>query len=174
MNRQEKSQVVQMLGEDLEVSKAVFLVAYKGLAVEQLQALRKGLRGAQGTLKIAKARLMKRAAIQASVDQLSPLLKDQIGLVFARNEVASVAKILRDFAKNNEHLKLVGGVLGRSLLDAVSVDRLAQLPSREVLLAQLLGVMNAPVSNLVRLLNLLIVRLLLVLKAIEGIKSQQV
>jgi len=172
MNRREKELVVRGIESDLTSSNAAFLVCYKGLVVEEMQKLRSGLRVVQGKLQVAKARLVKRAASATTSTDLDPLLKDQIALVFAQQDVVRVAKILHDFSKTNQLLKIVGGKMGTTLLDAQSVSRLAQLPSREVLLGQLLGVMNEPVSSLVRLLNLLIVRLLYVLKEIEKNKQQ--
>jgi large subunit ribosomal protein L10 len=170
MNRQEKTYVVQGLEERLVSSEAAFLVGYKGLAVEQMQKLRSDLRAAQGVLKVAKARLMKRAAHKAHLDILDPLLKDQIAFVFVAEDIARVAKVLHDFSQNNA-LKIVGGRLGTSLLDAQAVLDVAKLPSREILLARLLGVMNAPSTNLARVLHLLIARLLYVLKEIERTKQ---
>lgn len=172
MNRQEKAGVIQSLNENILASKATFLVEYQGINVEQLQKLRKNLRVQGGDLKVAKARLMKRAISNTQADVLDPLLKDQIALVFARTDIASIAKVLRDFSKEVEACKIVGGNLGNSLLDAASVLQIAQLPSREVLLAQLMGLMLAPMTQCVQVLNVLIVRLLWTLKQIEATKQQ--
>lgn len=171
MNRQEKVNAVQKLTDAFGASDASFLVGYKGLGVEQLQALRRRLQSAGGVLKVAKARLAKRAVSEKNA-VLGPLLKDQVALVFASGQVQLVAKELVDFSKNNEQLKLVGGVFDASLLDAAAIVQIAHLPSKQVLIAQLLGTMQAPMTNMVCVLNALIVRLLWVLKQIEEKKQQ--
>jgi large subunit ribosomal protein L10 len=174
MNRQEKEVVVQQLHDDFKKTNASFLVGIKGLTVSQTQTLRRELRTQGGQLRVAKVRLMKRAIDQAEdVSVLTPFLKEQIGVVFAMEEAPSVAKVLFDFAKANKSLELVAGCLESNLMDKAAIGRIATLPSREVLLAQLLGSMQAPISGLVRTLHMLPLKLVLVLKQIEEQKKQQ-
>ncbi len=167
MNRQQKELVVSLLRENFAQSPASFIVDYKGLTVSQMQNLRSKLRACGGSLKVAKARLMKIAVGDLEDGQaLVPYLKDQIGVVFASDELSAVAKALSEFAKNNEALQLVVGRLDGSLIDKQAISRMALLPSREVLLAKLCGTLNAPISRLAFVLNMQIVQLLLVLKQI--------
>jgi len=172
MNRQQKESVVSQLRENFSQSEAAFLIEYRGLTVHQLERLRGDLRQKGGTFKITKARLMKLAVDGLDgQEDLAPYFKDQVGLVFAAQETPNVAKILQDFAKEHEALKLIVGCLDKKILQKNDVLRIASLPSREVLLAQLAGTMNAPISNLASVLNLLIVRLLWTLKQIEEQKK---
>lgn len=168
MNRQQKEQVVLQLRESFTESPASFLVAYKGLTVNEMQSLRRKLRASGGSLKVTKARLMKIAAdgIEKS-QQLLPYFKDQIGVVFALQEAPAVAKVLRDFSQDHEALKLVIGQMDANLLDSQAITRIASLPSREVLLAQLCGALNAPIVNFASVLNMQIIRLLVVLKQLS-------
>src|SRR5437868_756301 len=108
MNRQEKAAVVDQLRNNLQNSKAVYVVSYQKLPVSLLQSLRRELRKHEGTFKVAKARLMRKAANGlAGAEQLDPYFKQQIGLVFAEGESSSaVAKVLYKFAKENTALKL--------------------------------------------------------------------
>ena len=171
MNRQQKETVVRALRESLKASKASFLVDYKGLTVVQMQQLRGQLRDKGGRLQVAKARLMKRAAGDLDgVEILLPFFKEQVGLVFAMQESPAIAKVLHEFSKEHKALELVAGCLEAQLLDVQAIVRMASLPSKEVLLGQVCCMLNAPISGLVRLLNMLILRLLLVLKAIEAQK----
>jgi large subunit ribosomal protein L10 len=165
MNKQQKELVIELLRENFSQAKGSFLVVYKGLSVEQMKTLRRALRSKGGQLKVAKARLMKRAIhdLQGS-EQLSPYLKDQIGVVFVSQEIPTIAKVLYDFSKKNEALKLIAGKLDSQVIDASACVRIASLPSREVLLAQACGVMKAPMVNFIGLLNLVRMRLLFVLK----------
>lgn len=173
MNRQEKELVVGELRNSFTSSDALFVVSYKGLSVEQLQSLRKQLRARGGHLKVAKARLMKLAVEGIDgVQDLSTFFKDQIGVVSATNESPAVANILNKFAKEHASLKLVIGCLDSHVISENDIVRIANLPSKEVLLAQVCGTLNAPIAGFVNVLNALVVRLLWVLKEIE-LKKQQ-
>lgn len=154
MNRQQKELVIQELKQDFSQSNGAFLVGVKGLTVTQLQRLRKDLRQQDGKLKITKARLMRIATNDADKQHvLDTYFKDQIGVVFAYKEAPAVAKVLFNFAKTNEKLRLVAGEVEAQLLDASGVTRIAMLPSKEVLLAMLCSVVQAPLSSLVRVIQ---------------------
>lgn len=156
MNRQEKEQVIKSLREDFTSSQAAFVVGYKGLTVQDLSGLRTQLRNQGGSLKVAKVNLMK-LAIDNTEEQagaLTPLLDGQIAMVFAKDEPVGVAKALRDFSKKKEALQILAGFFEQRLLDVKQVNALASLPSREVLLAQLCGVLQATAASLARALNM--------------------
>lgn len=149
MNRQEKSQLVTELKGQFSAANGSILVGYKGLSVNQLQKLRRGVRQNGGQFKVTKARLMRLAAQDLETAQpLIPYFKDQVGLVFMDKQDPAIIKFLYTFSKENEALKLVAGSMESKLVDASTLVRLAQLPSREVLLAQLCGVLKAPISKL--------------------------
>jgi large subunit ribosomal protein L10 len=174
MNRQQKEDVVGLFQKDFLANKGTFFVNYSGLTVGQMQQLRRQLREKGGALKIAKMRLVRRALANIEgVDGLLSHCKNQLGVVFAydANEVSGVAKALSDFAKKNESLGLVIGCMDSQLLDKTAIVRIASLPSKEVLLAQLCGTLNAPLTSLVYGLNSMIVKLLLALKEIEKQKQ---
>lgn len=173
MNRQEKEKVVAELRDKMTKSQAAFLVNYRGLSVAQLETLRAGLRSKGGSFKVAKARLMKRAVEGLdAVDAIAPYLKDQLGLVFVDNEPPAIAQALRDFSNEHKAFDIVLGAMQARLLTKNDVIRIASLPSKEVLLAQLCGTLNAPIGNFARVLHLLVARLLYVLKKIEEQKQQ--
>lgn len=168
MNRQEKEKMVVELRDKMTGSQAVFLVNYRGLSVAQMELLRVGLRAQGGSFKIAKARLMKRAVEGVdAVDAMAPYFKDQIGLVFADGEAPVVAQALRDFSKEHQLFDIVLGSINARLLSKDDVIRVASLPTKDVLLAQTCAVLNAPITNLTRVLHMLVARLLYVLKKIE-------
>jgi len=174
MNRQQKESVVELFHKDFMANRGTFFVNYSGLTVEQMQQLRRQLRAKGGALKIAKMRLVKRAL--AGIDGADGLLshcKNQLGVVFAYDaaELSGVAKTLSDFSKKNEALGLVVGCVDAQFLDKMAISRIASLPSREVLLAQLCGTLNAPLTSLVCGLNSMLVKLLVALKEIEKQKQ---
>lgn len=172
MNRQEKETVVSELKENFASSTGLFLVGYRGMTVAQLQRLRKMVRQNQGHLKVAKVRLVKRAieGLPGSED-LAPLLKEQVALIFAEKESPAIAKVIYDFAKGNEALKIVAGYIDASVLPAAAISRIATLPSRDVLLAQLCGTLKAPMSRLVGLFSGMQTKLVVVVKQIEQKKQ---
>lgn len=174
MNKQEKIKVVSELHEDLQQNEASFIINFRGLTVQQLQTLRKQLRQNDGSLKIAKARLMKRAAEGIEgIDPFKNYFKDQVGLVFAKQNFPALAKTLHDFAKQNQAFSIVAGFLESRVFDKNAVTQIAQLPPKEVLAAQLCGVLKAPVNNMVGILNMLTLRLIFVLKkAAENQENQ--
>jgi large subunit ribosomal protein L10 len=154
MNRQEKATVVDTLRQDFKNSQAAFLIGYQGMTVAQVQKLRENLRKYNGEFKVAKARLMKRAVEGLEgPSALTPYFKNQVGLVFAPKESPAIAKVLYDFSKDNAKLQLVIGCLDAKLLDNNLIVRIASLPSREILLAQVCGTINAPLASLVRVLD---------------------
>jgi large subunit ribosomal protein L10 len=172
MNREQKATVIDTLKNDFVNSKASFVVGYKGLTVKQLQTLRKALHEQHGTFKVAKGRLIKRAVMDMdSVTDLSPYFKEQIGVVFANNQAPAVAKVLHDFAKKNEALRLVAGYFDSQVVRSEMIERIATLPSKEVLLAQLCYTLNAPVTRFTNVLNVQMLRLLWTLNKVAEKKQ---
>jgi large subunit ribosomal protein L10 len=172
MNRQQKVEVIEHLKESFANTQASFLVGFQGLTVAQMQELRGELRKEGGKLKVTKARLMKRAAdTQAGTKEIVPLFKGQVGIVFSTKESPAIAKVLFEYAKKNEALKLIAGSMDQMFLDASSIGRIATLPSKEVLLAQVCGTIQAPLASFVTVLNMQVLRLLWTLKQV-GDKKQ--
>lgn len=172
MNRREKATAIDTLKGGFNQSNAAFLIGFQGLSVSDLQSLRKDLRAQGGQFKVSKARLMKIAAQGIpEAEVMLPFFKDQVGVVFADRDVASIAKVLKDFAKEHEKLVIVAGSLDQRLLDKIGVERIASLPSKEVLLGQLCGTLIAPVRGLAVALNMMQCKLLWTLKQIEEKKQ---
>lgn len=172
MNRSQKEVVVTSLKNSLSQSAASFLVGVKGLTVEELESLRKQLRTEKSRLQVAKVRLMKRALSDVeNVQALEPYMQEQVALVFAQEEVTSVAKVLCDFSKKVQALQVVAGTMDANLLDKSAITFMATLPSREVLLSQVARCLQAPTANLASVLYQLIARLAYVLQQIEQKKQ---
>ena len=158
MNRNQKEKLIAELREQVVGAEAAFLVNYQGLSVGKLQNLRASLRGEGALMRVAKARLMVRAVKGIEgCEQLVPLLKNQIGLVFASNNAPSVAKKLVDFARTDSKLAIVSGLFENRVWSKPEVEFLAALPSREVLLAQLARVLQAPIAGLARALDQVVI-----------------
>lgn len=153
--RAEKVAVVAEVAAKLSASDAVFITEYRGMSVGQLATMRRALRPAGGEYKVYKNTLALLGAKQAGVDGLDEMLVGPSALAFVNGDVAAVAKALRDAAKANPLLVLKGGTMGGKVLTAKDVEALAELPSREVLLAQFAGALQAPMSKMAGLLQAL-------------------
>jgi large subunit ribosomal protein L10 len=172
MNRQQKTEMVELLKNNFMQNQTAFLVGVRGLTVAQTKVLRAELRKSGGKLKISKARLMKRAAQDANIsEELLPYFKDQIGLIFMEKEPTSIAKILENFSKENEALQVVAGCIDSNFVDRGTILRLASIPSKEVLLAQVCGTIKAPIVGLVNSLNMLTLKLVWTLKQVSETKK---
>ncbi|MGK0288684.1 MAG: large subunit ribosomal protein L10 [bacterium] len=157
MNRSTKEVLVSEFKEIFESSVTGVLVDYQGLTVEELTTLRKALFTGQSRMRILKNTLAKRAAEGTPFESLSEQFVSTKAFVYSSEDVVAPSKILTEQAKKNDRVKIVGGTLVSKgtgeLLDLDGVKALGSLPSREELVAKLLYVLNAPVTNFVRTLN---------------------
>ncbi|HMT50729.1 50S ribosomal protein L10 [Dietzia sp. UBA5065] len=161
MAKPAKVQAVEEIKEHFQNSATAVVTEYRGLSVPQVTALRKAL-GDSATYTVAKNTLVKRAAKEAGVEGLDDLLTGPTAIAFVTGEVVEAAKALKTFTKDNKALVIKGGVMDGSPLSAAELDKIAELESREVLLAKMAGALkgnqakaaglfNAPASQLARL-----------------------
>jgi large subunit ribosomal protein L10 len=153
--RPEKVAVVEEVREHLGSSSAAILTEYRGLKVGDLATLRRQLRSAGGEYKIFKNTLVRRATADTDQAALNEYLHGPTAIVFVRDDVGAVAKVLRDFGRAHPQLIVKGGLLGTKLIDANGAGALAELPSRDALLAQLAGAIAAPMRQFAGLLQAL-------------------
>lgn len=153
--RPEKVAVVDEVRERLESSSAVLLTEYRGMKVGDLATLRRTLRAAGGDYKIYKNTLVRFAVRDLGLEGVEELLVGPTAVAFVDGDVAAVAKALRDFSRTNPSLVVKGGVLGSKALTADEARALAELPSREVLLARIAGGLAAPMVQFAGLLQAL-------------------
>ena len=153
--RPEKVAVVAEVKERFEASDAALLTEYRGLTVTELAALRRTLRDAGAEYKVYKNTLVRRAADEAGLADLQPLLTGPTAIAFVTGDAAVAAKTLRDFARTSPALIVKGGLLGKRFLTPADASALAELPSRDVLLARLAGGLAAPMQKFAGLLQAL-------------------
>ncbi|MGH9305039.1 MAG: 50S ribosomal protein L10 [Acidimicrobiales bacterium] len=151
--RADKIAAVEEIHDHFERAGAAILTEYRGLKVGDLAVLRGALRGVGAEYKIYKNTLVKRAAVTSGRAGIDHLLAGPTAIAFVDGDVAPVARVLRDFSRTNPALVVKGSLLGADLLDARSTSALADLPSRELLLAHLAGALQAPMSRLAALLQ---------------------
>ncbi len=153
--RADKVAAVEEVKDHLERADAAILTEYRGLKVGDLATLRRALRGAGAEFKIYKNTLVRRATAETGTTAMDSLLVGPTGIAFVDADVAAVAKVLRDFARTHPALVVKGSYVSGALFDAPSTSRLADLPSRDTLLAQIAGAMAAPMRQFAALLKAL-------------------
>lgn len=153
---EEKKQVVAGLTEQFKTAVSGVLVDYCGLTVEQDTQLRNKLREAGVEYKVIKNTLARIAAKEVGFDELDPILNGPTALALSMTDEVAPAKVISDFAKNNEQLEIKSGFLDGKVVSLDEVKKLAATPNRETLIAMVMGSLNAPVSKLARTLQALV------------------
>src|SRR6266513_1925944 len=151
--RPEKASIVSDLAEKLNRSPFLLVTDYQRMKVEQFGDLRNRLAPAGAEVRVVKNSFLKRAMSDSGLPDVADKLSGQTAIVMGDKDVAPVAKILKMFAAEFKVAALKIGVIDKSILSAQEIEALADLPSREVLLAQFLGLLMAPATRLVRVLN---------------------
>jgi large subunit ribosomal protein L10 len=147
MVKPEKTAVVQEIRNKLRESDAAVLTGYRGLGVRALAGLRGALRPVDTEYKVFKNSLTRRAAEDAGLTNLLPLLEGPVAIAFVHGDVVPAAKALRDFGRANPELVVKGGLLGPRPLTAADINALAEIPPRDQLLGMLAGGFQAPLTK---------------------------
>jgi large subunit ribosomal protein L10 len=172
ISRSEKEALVDSLAEIFGDLEAAVMTDYRGLTVRQISDLRAKLREAGVEYKVIKYTLLNRAFTKAGFEIDLEQYEGPLAIATSTEDAVAPAKILNSFAKENENLKILGGILEGEQVDRAQVIRLASLPSREELYAKMLGSINAPVSNFVGVLGNTVRSVVQVLHQIELQKSE--
>lgn len=152
MARPEKVAKVDEVSEQLTAAGATLLTHYRGLSVSEISELRRALRDANAQMHVVKNTLVRRAADKAGIDGLTELLVGPTALIFCEEDPVGAAKALKEFSKDHPGLVVRGGYFDGALLDEQEAIRLADLDSREDLLARLASLMHGALANTARLL----------------------
>lgn len=144
----EKKEKVKQIKKWFAGTDALLVLHYKGLTVSEANELRQTVTGQGAQMRVLKNTLTRIALADTEHEPLVPLIDGPVAVVFVKEDAASLARLIRDFAKGRKDFYFQGGMLGPRVLDGKQVDTLAMLPSREVLLAQAIGQAAAPLSGL--------------------------
>lgn len=153
MAKPEKVKLVAELAEEFRNAQSIVLADYLGLKVAQSFKLRRELRAAGVHFHVAKNTLLLKAATEAGIEGLESLLKGPTAIAFASEDLVAAARILNTFQRTNKELQIKGGVLSGRVIDTAGVRELADLPSREVLLARVAGGMKTPLYGLASVIS---------------------
>lgn len=168
---QVKTQYVDEVKEKINKAQSMVLVDYRGLNVEQLTELRSQYRKAGVDYKVYKNSMMRFAFKDSGLENFNEFLKGPSAIAFGYDDPVSAAKITSEFAKTNDKLKIKAGIVDGKVIDVAGVNSLASLPSREVLVAQVLGGLNAPIQGFANVLQGTIRGLAVALNAIAEQKA---
>lgn len=155
-NRQLKEAKVAEIKEKLEKAQAVVLAKYQGLTVEEDTLLRKNLREAGIEYKVYKNTLVTLAVKELGIEGFDEYLEGPVSIAFGYDDVTAPARILNDFAKDHKALELKAGIVDGELYDAAKIQQLATIPSKEVLIAKLLGSIKSPISSFARVISAIV------------------
>ncbi len=154
ITKEQKKEAVKSLADQFSKSKIAVFAGFQGLKVPELEELRKKLREEKADYQVTKKTLIKIGLAKSNLkDTELPELEGSVATVFGYNDEATPAKILSDFSKSNKKLIVLGGLMNEQFIDASQIKILADLPTREQLLAQTVGTIQAPVSGFVRALS---------------------
>ncbi|MCX5781079.1 MAG: 50S ribosomal protein L10 [Firmicutes bacterium] len=167
---EEKEQVVQEIKQKLEAATLVICTDYRGINVEQVTELRNKLRLPGVEYRVLKNTMFRFALQQAGYENLATQISGPNAVIFSQEDPIGPAKIIFDFAKTNKQLEIKLGILDGQMISPEDIKNLAQLPSREALLAHVVGTMQAPISAFVRVLNANLTGLV---RALDGIREQK-
>ncbi|SMO79820.1 50S ribosomal protein L10 [Melghirimyces algeriensis] len=150
---EKKKKIVAEIAEKLQDNKATILTDYRGLSVAQINELRKQLREAGVEYQVLKNTMVRRATAQTELTELDEHLVGPTAVAFSREDVVAPAKVLNNFAKENDELEIKGGVIEGRVATVDEIKELASLPSYEGLLSMLLSVLQAPMRNFALAVN---------------------
>ncbi|MDO4841280.1 MAG: 50S ribosomal protein L10 [Phoenicibacter congonensis] len=151
-NAANKEQLAE-IKELLDGTGAVWVVDYRGLSVKEIQQLRRDIRANEGQMFVLKNTLMHIALEELEMPSMDEILSGPSAFVFTGEDPVASAKAIKNFAKGNDKLVIKGGIMDGQFQDAAAVQAIADLPSREELIAKLLGTINNPMAKTVRTLN---------------------
>ncbi|MDI6603214.1 MAG: 50S ribosomal protein L10 [Patescibacteria group bacterium] len=167
LTKTQKQKILEDLEDKIARQKAIIFIDFTGLKVKDLSVLRRKLKMADCELKVAKKTLMRIAFKKAKIEIEIKKLPGEVALVFGYKEVITPAKIVYQFTEMNPNLKILGGFFENKFRELEEIITLAQLPTREELLVKLVGSIQAPISNFVRILEANIKGLIYVLSKVK-------
>lgn len=172
LSKETKQEVINQINERFKSNPSVFVLEFKGLTVKELGNVRKDLRQTNSELKIVKNTLLKKAAEDTDAGQLSDLFVGSTAIAFCDEDSAATAKVFVKSAKEYELLNIKGGLLEGKIVSVDEIEKISKLPSRVELIAQFMGLLNSPMSNLLYSLQNMQTKFLYALEALKEKKEK--
>lgn len=168
---EQKKQIVLDIKDKMEKSQGIIFYDYRGLNVQEVTELRNKFREAGVEYRVIKNSMLKRAADMLEIEGLDEHLAGPTAVAFGYSDPVAPAKVLVDFVKKAKKTEIKTGVLGKKVIDVNNIQALAELPSKEQLIAQLAGTLNAPITGFARSLSGIICKLGYALNAVKDQKQ---
>lgn len=172
LTRIKKEEMVKNLKEKFLNSEGIFVTSFKGFTVAESNEIRKLIREKGGEFRVVKNTLIRIASQETPVQPVNEYIEGPTALVIAYKDPIEIAKVLNKFVKDHPSLKIRGFVIQGKEFEASAIEELVKLPPKEVLLAQVLGTLQAPIANFIGVLSAIIRNFLYVLKAVEEKKAK--
>ena len=153
MPNAKNQETVAKIKDELSATQAGWVVDYRGVTVKEIQELRRNVRGAGAQMKVYKNTLMHLALTECELPTMDDLLEGPSAFVFADSDPAAAAKVIKNFAKDNENLTIKGGMMEGEAYDAKQVEAIAALPSREELMGKIAGMLSGVARGLATSIN---------------------
>ena len=173
MLKKEKIALVEGLKKRLTSAQSIFLTNFTGIDVKDINELRRSFRESSVEYLVAKNSLIKRAVADTSLDQLEPYLVGPTALVLTDDDGVNAAKIITRFAEEHGSFSVKAGVMSEKIIDPGQVKSIASLPTKEVMLSRLLGLLNYPITELLYILNDTTARAVRILSRVAEAKQSQ-
>jgi large subunit ribosomal protein L10 len=161
----------KIIKDSIKNSEAFFIIKYSGLSSPDVTSLRQNLKGSDATLFVAKNTVAQRALKSSGLESLVRFIEGPCGMIFVKDEPVGVSRILCNFFKEHEALKIEGGFLKDRILEKKDIEAMSKLPSKEALRAQVVTTLNAPISGLVISLNQILVKFVYCLDQVKNKKE---
>lgn len=166
LTKVQKEEAIKELNDKLDRKKVLFMTAFRGISVMSVQELRRALKKTDAEYKVAKKTLFDRALSEHGIAYKTRELEGEVGAAFCYGEETAPAKVLVKFRKDHESFRILGAILGDKVLGEKDIVALAKLPTREVLLGQVVGAMQASIRGLATALQANICNLVVVLQKV--------
>ena len=171
LSKAQKQEIIDDLSSRFHSVPSVFVVEYQGLKVKEMEGLRKKLRETRAELRVVKNTLLEKASSGTEMEKVKDLFSGSTAIAICDGESSAMAKVFVDYSEDFPSVRIKGGIFEGEVVDASRIERIAKLPSRQQLVSELVGLLAAPMGNLVGVLKQAQSKVVFVL---EGLKEKKI
>lgn len=172
LSKAQKQEIIDDLSSRFQSVPSVFVVEYQGLKVKEMEGLRKKLRENRAELKVVKNTLLEKASSGTEMEKMKDLFSGSTAIAICDGESSAMAKVFVDYSEDFPAVRIKGGIFEGEVVDASRIERIAKLPSRQQLVSELVGLLAAPMGNLVGVLKQAQSKVVFVLEGLKEKKSE--
>jgi large subunit ribosomal protein L10 len=173
LSKHEKLELAKVYNKKFASSSSIFVLDYKGLSVKEMQKLRKSIKKVEAELSVVKNNVLKYGASGTDVEKIVNMFIGPTAIALCDGDPVSVAKVFVESAKEFQQIKIKGGIVDGSVLDENEITNLSKLPSREVMYAQIMGLVNSPLINLLNVIKNMQCKVVYAISAVKNLKQSE-